>query len=41
MNVVETIEEVIVKTQLRWFGHVARRLDMSNAIALLIAIATS
>ena len=30
-NVVETIEEVIVKIQLRWFGHVARSRDMINA----------
>ena len=31
MNVVETIEEVIVKRQLRWFSHVARSLDITNA----------
>ena len=28
---VETIEEVIVKKQLRWFDNVARNSDMSNA----------
>ena len=31
LNVVETIEEVIVKRQLRLFGHVARSRDMINA----------
>ena len=30
LNVVETIEEVIVKRQLRWFDHVARSRDMIN-----------
>ena len=31
LNVVETIEEVIVKRKLRWFGHIARRRDMINS----------
>ena len=31
MNIVETIEDIIVKRQLRWFGHVARSRDMINA----------
>ena len=31
LNVVVTIEEVIVKRQLRWFGHVARSRDMINS----------
>ena len=32
LNVVETIEEVIVKRQIRWFGHISRIRDMINAI---------
>ena len=31
LNVTETIEEVIIKRQLRWFGHVARSRDMINS----------
>ena len=31
LNVVETIEEIIMKRQIRWFGHVARSRDMINA----------
>ena len=31
LNVVETREEVIVKRQLRWLGHLARNRDMINA----------
>ena len=31
LNVVETIEEVIVKRQLSWVGHVVRSRDMINA----------
>ena len=30
LNVVETIEEVIVIRQLRWFGHITRIRDMIN-----------
>ena len=30
-NVNKTIEEVVIKRQLRWFGHVARSRDMINA----------